>query len=374
MNDRSNILANVVRQYLSARKNKTAVVTDAASIRYANEVLPDAMSGNRILLCNIDGVDRILDRDQEIAEWVTYSLFDESRIRRTLARKATAARRPTIKITSSLNNLFITYLSSDLRPAGPALHSARARDLLHYAIICAPRCGSTYLTELLASVGLGYPQEHLRNREISALSGLQVGSADAKLLLTEFFWRHQKNSIFGTKLISHYLFKCLSEISCPAEIVDSIIANFRIIYLVRRDKVGQAISDFLANKSGIWHVRDQEVSRSLDEIHEQVEYSFDDVLQRHQFMLQEDSKLTGYVQGTNHQVYFYEDLVKDPQGVTAAIARFIGREDIGLPDARVMRMESSVNTALRQRFAADYRARFQADPDEYIPSGLRVAF
>ena len=371
MSDSRGTFPDAIRRYLTARKSRTAFVTDNGSKAFVNETLSDAITANRILLCDINGVDRLLERDHGIAEWITFSLFDESHVRRILSRKAAAARRPTIKITSSLNNLLITYLSSELRSAGPVLHAARDRDLLLYAIICAPRCGSTYLTELLGSVGLGYPQEHLRDRELNALSGLQIGSADARLLLTEFFQRHQRNSIFGTKLISHYLFRCLSEISCPAEIANFIVADFRIIYLVRKDKVGQAISDFLANKSGIWHVRDQEVSRSLDEIHEQVEYSFDDILHRYKFMLQEDRKMTVCVQNTNHQVYFYEDLISDPRGVTASIAKFLGHKDIGSPDAKVMRTESSMYAALRQRFAADYRARFQADPDEYVPSGLR---
>ena len=75
-----------------------------------------------------------------------------------------------------------------------------------YAICSLPRSGSFLLCEMLRSVGLGDPREHLRPPILKFLDRSPEDDFD----LVEWYQRvnslARKNGVFGTKLISHFIF------------------------------------------------------------------------------------------------------------------------------------------------------------------------
>jgi len=372
--DHNAALLEIVRKRAKRNTATIALIFDSESYDCVYKFMSGDLLPGNLVLCKIEEVATFLTGECEIDEWITFSLFDEEGVRRALTSSLAEANILLAKITSCLNDLLVEHLSRDIVVASETPDDPNIAKLPAYAVVCAPRCGSTFLVEMLASVGLGRPEEHLRAAEIAALSDLQIGERDAVSLLTTFLWRHQRNFVFGTKVISHFLFSLLSKISIPPAVCNHIKAHFSIIYLVRKDKVGQAISDFLANKSYIWHVRDAESLQALSNKHQVIEYSFEDILRRYKFMMEEEKKLSSYIKDTNHLVYFFEDLVADPDAAVGAVAKFLGFKDIGTPTAKVIKTESPINAILRERFVSDFRARFNSDPEECAPlSGLNIA-
>jgi LPS sulfotransferase NodH len=371
-------LFQVIRSRLEKTSNTSALIFDAGSQSSLAEILPRKGFPDALVLCEIGNVPKLLKSGigSTVFEWFTFSILDEARIRgRLMSELAVAGLQP--EIISCLNDVFSAYLGRDLPLAEKVPQDARIPDLPSYAIVCAPRCGSTFLTEMLASVGLGRPEEHLREREIAALSDLRIGDNDAASLFTDLLWKHQRNFIFGTKVVSHFLFDLKSKITVPETVSALIRSNLRIIYLVRKDKVRQAISDFLANRVKIWHVRDEKSHIDLRNKHAKIEYSFDEILSRYKFMLNEDERLTKGIQGFEHIVMFYEDLVAQPIISVTTAAEFLGFKNIGEPKAIVVKSDSPAADNFCSRFMVDYESKFGRPPADYIPtqpvSGEQIA-
>jgi trehalose 2-sulfotransferase len=121
-----------------------------------------------------------------------------------------------------------------------------------YAILSVPRTGTEFLCEALRSTNAaGFPKEHLRLQTETLTKFCRF---DPHRFLQHLMLRLQtKNSVFGTKLISHFL---LTHIKlCPA--LEPTLTQFKYIRVSRRDVVGQAISAMLASKTGTYHVRNE---------------------------------------------------------------------------------------------------------------------
>src|SRR6185503_6021426 len=57
----------------------------------------------------------------------------------------------------------------------------------------------------------------------------------------------------GTKIISHFLF----EHAMRAPELKRELTRLPYIHVMRRDRIGQAISALLASKTGVWHIRNE---------------------------------------------------------------------------------------------------------------------
>lgn len=360
--------ASVIQSTLNDIRCSSVLVFDIESEPLAAWILRAMPSDDHVVPCNIDDVSDFLKlgHGANVVQWFAFSIVDEARIRETLARNL-ASSSLTARIRSCLNDIFLRYLSRDLPFAAGLPNDGRIPNLHLYAIVCAPRCGSTYLVEMLASVGLGRPEEHLRDQEIAALSDLHIGENDGLQLLKEFQLKHQRNCFFGTKLVSHFLFDLLSKVEIPAAIKEFVMANFKVIYLVRRNKARQAVSDFLANKVKVWHVRDNESARMLTQKHSDIEYSFDEILRRYRFMTNEDQKLTQFVNGFDYRVITYEDMICNPDCTFKLLGEFLHFQDIGRPSAAVIKPDSGPAEDFYQRFSSDYLDRFSCSPPDFEP-------
>ncbi|MGH2413179.1 MAG: Stf0 family sulfotransferase [Microcystaceae cyanobacterium] len=117
-----------------------------------------------------------------------------------------------------------------------------------YAIVSTPRAGSTVLCEALSSTKIaGFPKEDLR--ESSAILTQHCRFDSARLLQMLMTYKTTQNGVFGTKLIFQFL-----SVFSQSEDFEQILKQFKLIYLTRRDKIAQAVSLFLAQKTKIWHI------------------------------------------------------------------------------------------------------------------------
>lgn len=210
---------------------------------------------------------------------------------------------------------------------------------LSYAILTTPRSGSTYFCELLDSTGIaGHPYEHLRlaAQELTRHCDFEY----VRLLYNLMQYRTTENGVFGTKLISHFLFEFLRAKPNCQQIFNSIDKH---ILLVRRDKVAQAVSLAIAQITEIWHLRNNNninYQSKLDHI------VIDDALlknveQKYNFINNQEARLKKIL--AKHKIealeLTYEDIVEDANFQINRILNFL---EIVKPDNYVENVNSEI--------------------------------
>jgi LPS sulfotransferase NodH len=127
-----------------------------------------------------------------------------------------------------------------------------------YAIITTPRSGSNFLCSILNSTNIaGYPKEHLRQPSVVIAKNCHFDYIRLlKILMT---YQVTPNSVFGTKFISHFL-KDFQQTQFDFDQIFQLIPKY--IYLVRRDKIAQAVSVVVAQITNVWHIDNS--NRHLD--------------------------------------------------------------------------------------------------------------
>jgi LPS sulfotransferase NodH len=132
----------------------------------------------------------------------------------------------------------------------PACRSDEPLSTLSYVIAMLPRTGSTALCSLMTQTGqLGYPEEYTNPRGPLQHWATRLAARD----IVEYFdiirrERATPNGVFGMKT-TYDDFKPLVD----GAAVSTLLGDVRFIYLTRRDFVAQAISEYIAEESGIWH-------------------------------------------------------------------------------------------------------------------------
>jgi trehalose 2-sulfotransferase len=209
-----------------------------------------------------------------------------------------------------------------------------------YAILTTPRSGSTYLCDLLNSTAIaGHPMEHLRlaTQELARHCNFNY----LKLLDNLMEYRTTSNGVFGTKLISHFLFELQRAKPDHKNLWQSIE---QFILLIRKDKVAQAVSLVLAQKTEVWHLHSDDKKNSyqaqLDSL--KIDRSLlNDVEQKVLFIEQQEARLKKTL--ANHQiqplVVVYEDILADAPGQIDRILDFL---KIARSEQQVMQIRSGI--------------------------------
>lgn len=227
-----------------------------------------------------------------------------------------------------------------------------------YAIVTTPRSGSTYLCDLLDSTAIaGHPSEHLRlaTQELTRHFNFNY----LKLLDNLMEYRTTSNGVFGTKLISHFLFE-LQRSKFDFEQIFQSINQF--ILLVRKDKLAQAISLVLAQKTEVWHLHSDARKTSYQSQLENIEINdnlLNDVEQKVIFIEQQEARLQKIL--AHHQiqplVIVYEDLLDD---APAQINRILDFLAIPQPEQYLMQVTSGIKrmpSTISQKIIRQYQER-----------------
>lgn len=220
-----------------------------------------------------------------------------------------------------------------------------------YTIAFAPRSGSNVICELLRANGLGAPHEWFQEPPVPEPGQIWLDGFVA------FVNAHQAEHTFASKMGHDHrarLDECLREAVPGYHSLDDLLPHHRWVWLLRKDKVLQAISLCRAQQSGIWATTEagERAIQSSD-------YDFFHILSNLMIIQAGEYAWKLYFQqhGINPFVVVYEDFFESLDHQLSLLIDYLG----GLPPSR-----RSVNTGRclqLQRDARSYeqRERFISD-------------
>lgn len=197
---------------------------------------------------------------------------------------------------------------------------------LAYLLASVPRAGSTFLSHLLWRTGcLGAPLEYL-NFEPAGPYAFAASSPNLQLQLWRSILRRRcsPNGVFGLKAFPTQLER-LKRSNQPLldDVLEAVLplgAERRIVYLRRRDRIGQAVSYARASMSGIWRKEQEDPSS------EPIEYSEDAIEAAERGIAFQErvwEEMFGEL-GIEPLIVWHEDAVADGELVVRAVADYLG--------------------------------------------------
>ncbi|MEL6441436.1 MAG: Stf0 family sulfotransferase [Cyanobacteria bacterium J06621_8] len=270
---------------------------------------------------------------------IVVSLADEINLSLTIKTELESLVK--IPILRLFTDIFINLLCQQplLQPLNPEIQTPSTS----YAILTTPRSGSTYLCELLYSTKIaGHPKEHLR---LAAQELARYCNFNYVTLLQHLMsYQTSSNGVFGTKIISHFLFEFKQTKPDFQQVFKSID---KFILLVRRDKLAQAVSLELAQKTAVWHlhhsqkrVKDSDYQSKLDSI--EIDHALlNEVEKKYNFIIKQEGRLKQLL--ANNQidplVVVYEDILENAEQQIKNILDFLA---IARPEAEQMQIKSGI--------------------------------
>jgi LPS sulfotransferase NodH len=256
------------------------------------------------------------------------------------------------------------------RPPAPLGRRVEQLADVRYVIVFAIRSGSTLLCEDLAQARLGAPTEHFQGPMVVPPAGAYV----ERLVATDA-------PVFGTKMSWEQTFALLRRLADEGEIRsfdlrDAFGDDVKVIRLVRKNKLRQAVSAWRAATSGVWH---NPPGAPPDGQHPG--YERDAIVTLMMQLLAEDWLWERHVAdaGIEALTVAYEDYIADRLGWVTEIARHVGRPLDRAPTLvdRIRPMADAWTDELEQRLLDDLSAPmhpFWAAPELWgsVPASLPI--
>lgn len=225
---------------------------------------------------------------------------------------------------------------------------------LRYGILSSPRSGSTLLGRFLHETKMaGDPQEYF-NPPLIALERKRSGND--KLNLNQFLRLMEKrrtspNGLFGMKM--HYS-QLLSVFRTPkpnANVVNFLRKLDKLVWIRRRDRIGQAISQAVAMKTNVWSSEDSRFERNPDvNIHPY------ECIETLRIVSRDDAGWEHLIKVAKLPVQevWYEDFVADYETQARASLRYLGIEqDVPvIPAPPLERQSGELNERLKRELVA----------------------
>lgn len=323
-----------------------------------------------------------LSKDVAVRRIIVVDTEDEEAARQRIRKALREAKFP----QSILDTLEIVTFFADVLPAMIAHRPAETLTFAdprppprYYAIVSTPRAGSTFLGDLLHSIGLGNPIEHMRPWLINLFARRPAGLFDAVRFVQRLVAFDRSGPIFSTKLISHMIADLQQTLnSSELSYVRELAAGATIIYLNRRDKLAQAISSLRARKTGIWHSTDP-AYRAADH-YNAFEYDFDEIANTLSYYVNGERQLAAsLIHHPNLFVVDYDELSAAPERLCRQIAERLQMPMHKPPIAKVEKLADSASAALAQRFLAEAEERGVAvtqflDAEHLLQEARQAAF
>lgn len=219
-----------------------------------------------------------------------------------------------------------------------------------YMICATPRCGSNYLSQLLASTGvLGNPREYFNARGRRRYDDPEYPEDPHEQLEQVLTTGRTANGIYAVKM-HHFQIAELKRVN-PIR----ALPHLRFIVLERRDALGQAISWSRLLQTGR--------ARATDAARQDVNYDQNHIRQSLLWLMKERANWEKALQAekTRPLILNYEAIMNDPQLAVDRVAAFMqigGRPKI---DSALVSV-----TIQRDQTTEDWRARFLAETgDEF---------
>ena len=311
---------------------------------------------------------QLSDLDKNISEINKYqgiivvSLEDETALLSAVKEQnALSSELPILRLFS---DVFVNLLCR--QPLLQTVSQQSQKPRISYAILTTPRSGSTYLCELLNSTKIaGNPREHLR-LAVQELS-LYCNFNYLNLLNNLMTYSVSSNGVFGTKLISHFLFE-LKQTELDFNQIFQSVDKF--ILLVRKDKVAQAVSLLIAQKTEIWHLHNNGENTDYQSKLENIEISdalLDDVEQKYDFINKQEARLKKLL--ANNQIepltVVYEDILDNAELQINRILDFLA---IAKPESKEIKINSGIKrmpSSTSQKIIQQYQQYQQRKKAQY---------
>ena len=231
--------------------------------------------------------------------------------------------------------------------------SPSASPTVHYAIVCTPRSGSTFLCDLLHEAGIGDPREHIRPAFVE-LCNAGYPSAELMRWIIE---RGTRNGYFGTKLLAVFS-PAFEDPAAGRNALEEFFRekDFRLI-LLSRDPAEQAISGYFAARTGVWHAQP---GQAIEPAHAAVPYNWRELYREYVGYCTGDALLAQFADQFPASLRIdYRDLDADPHRMLARVADFLGVPSAAAQPPDLARMQQKISRSHDRM--QQYLARFRAD-------------
>lgn len=216
-----------------------------------------------------------------------------------------------IPVLKLFSDIFVNFMS------GLPLLQTSDREIvapkIAYAIATTPRSGSTVLSGTLGATKIaGFPKEHLRFPSQTLTQNCRFDY----VRYLEILMQHQitDNSVFGTKFIGHFFQVHYKNNDGFNRLID----KFNFIYLRRTNKIAQATSILLGQKTKIWHLSSNQKSQNYEAKISQIKIEDSDLEQlhfQHQSILYQERFWESFFEEHNISplILEYEQFIKSPE-------------------------------------------------------------
>lgn len=229
---------------------------------------------------------------------------------------------------------------------------------LEYTILFQPRSGSTLLCELLSSTGvLGFPQESFSNNWIEKMlkeKNISVQN-DLYTYIEEMKRLHiTPNGVYGHKVSVYHI-----ETFFKQKDFFSFYSTENIFYLTRKNKIYQAISDYIASETNEWAK-----FKNLKEKNEKennIEYDSLKIKQKFAYHINNELKIKDIIKKKNIQlkrVITYEELCNNTDLIIHYFFRDLGIDQIDKPiisinQTNIQKQRTDINDVFAKRFLSE---------------------
>lgn len=300
------------------------------------------------------------------------------RLRRLLERWGAPA-----EIYGALHDLLpmLAAESHSLNKSGMERSYETLRFCKAYAVTCTPRSGSQFLIRELQRHSLGHPLEHIRPPVLNMMrakgGAKRLGGFDFTHWFASLMQHGARSSVFGTKLISHFI-KNFDALASPVErsVFDAFLARIPLIYLLRTNKLLQALSRDREKATTHDQFFDETKRPIYEEQNQNWQYDFDRICREIQALVKEEQYL----------------LQRMSQSVPAHQRMLVEYETMQIPGILTF-LETQIKTQVREtaqdlatnvlwdsrtrtfaeRFQADYAKLYrEEDPLTHVPHQVHV--
>ena len=204
---------------------------------------------------------------------------------------------------------------------------------------------------------MAHPTEHLRPHILYlAAHCLQLGFDPvrwARLVVRT----GSTDGIFGSKVITDFAEELwpLLDAGQRTELA-SLAGRAKVIHLERTDKIAQSVSQFIAEETRIWHVRQKGDDSAYRDAKQTVHYDGERLRTIHAGFAAAEYDLHGWIEGNDGPVHHvtYEALLDDPEQAVSDAVAFIRdepAEPISLTHEKYYPMSDDINRAFAEKFA-----------------------
>ena len=232
-------------------------------------------------------------------------------------------------------------------------------------ILAPPRSGSSFVADVVGQIIGSKTREHLR-KEVIEVFGSSYNFDRSAALRNFIYLVTTQDGQAATKIISHFLQDYIAKVGdlgTVRRVFEGV--SIRPIIIEREDKVAQAISVYLAERRGIWHLESGGDAERLEAVRE-VGYDFRKLLALY-LRSRQQSYVIDFMREIfpDHLALEYGGDIEagDAAALGARISAFLGLP--WMPGAKRTgraKLANEENALLYTRFREEYRTIFGREP------------